>query len=123
MEKENPNQNQSLQNPQQAPQPPGKRKKVEQVLFGEVVSTKANKTIAVSVERIFQHPAYKKIVRKKKRYLVHDEHNRCKPGDTVRIILVRPISKRKHWMLLDVVSSAPEKEKEIEINDNNEVAP
>jgi ribosomal protein S17 len=52
---------------------------------------------------------------------VHDEHRRCKPGDSVRIKLVRPISKRKHWLLLDVVSSAPEKEKQVEINDSNEV--
>jgi len=116
MEKENQNHN-------QAPQQPEERKKGELVLFGEVVSIRSDKTISVSVERIFQHPVYKKIMQKKKRYLVHDEHNRCKPGDSVHIKLVRPISKRKHWLLLDVVSSAPEKEKEIEITDNNEVTP
>lgn len=123
MEKENQNQNQNQHHPQKAPKQPEKRKKGELILFGEVVSTKANKTISVSVERIFQHPVYKKIVRKKKKYLVHDEHNRCKPGDSVRIKLVRPISKWKHWLLLDVVSSAPEKEKEVEINNSNEVIP
>jgi small subunit ribosomal protein S17 len=121
MEKENQNQNQNQHHPEQAPKQPKERKKVELVLFGEVVSTKADKTISVSVERIFQHPVYKKIVRKKRKYLVHDEKNRCKPGDTVRIRLVRPISKRKRWLLVDVLSSAPAKEKNIEVNDANEV--
>lgn len=83
------------------------KKKVDIILTGEVVSTKAEKTVSVDVERIFQHPVYKKIVRKKKKYLVHDEQNRCKPGDTVRIKLVRPISKRKRWLLVEIVSSKP----------------
>ncbi len=86
------------------------RRRVETLLTGEVVSTKADKTISVSVERLFQHPVYKKIVRKKKKYLVHDEHNKCKAGDVVRIKLVRPISKKKRWLLLDIVSTAPKKE-------------
>ena len=90
------------------------RKRVETILTGEVVSTKADKTVSVSVERMFQHPVYKKIVRKKKKYLVHDEHNKCKPGDVVRIKLVRPISKKKHWLLLDIVSTAPRKEEVIQ---------
>lgn len=80
------------------------------ILTGEVISDKAEKTITVNVERIFQHPVYKKIVRKKKKYLVHDEKNRCKPGDVVKIKLVRPLSKRKRWLLVDVVSTAPKKE-------------
>jgi small subunit ribosomal protein S17 len=92
---------------------PKERKRVETVLTGEVISTKADKTISVSVERIFQHTVYKKIVKKKKKYLVHDEHNKCKPGDVVRIKLVRPISKKKRWLLLDIVSTAPRKEEVI----------
>lgn len=86
------------------------RKKVEIILTGEVVSTRADKTVSVYVERIFQHHAYKKIVRKKKKYLVHDEENRCKPGDIVRIRLVRPISKMKRWLLMDIITTAPVKE-------------
>ena len=93
---------------------PKERKRVETVLTGEVISTKADKTISVSVERIFQHTVYKKIVRKKKKYLVHDEHNKCKPGDVVRIKLVKPISKKKRWLLLDIVSTAPRKEEVIQ---------
>ena len=87
-----------------------KKKKINVVLTGEVVSAKADKTISVSVKRIFRHPVYKKIVRKKKKYLVHDEDNKCRLGDVVKIRLVRPISKRKKWMLLDVISTAPDKE-------------
>jgi len=86
------------------------KKKSGMVLIGEVVSAKADKTAAVNVERIFQHPVYKKIVRKKKKYLVHDKLNKCKPGDIVKIKLVRPISKTKRWMLVDIISTAPVKE-------------
>jgi len=87
-----------------------KKKKINVVLTGEVVSAKADKTISVSVQRIFRHPVYKKIVRKKKKYLVHDENNKCSLGDVVKIRLARPISKKKKWMLLDVISTAPDKE-------------
>jgi small subunit ribosomal protein S17 len=86
------------------------KKRTGMVLTGEVVSAKADKTATVNVERIFQHPVYKKIVRKKKKYLVHDEHNKCKPGDMVKIKLVRPISKTKRWMLVEIVSTTPVKE-------------
>lgn len=87
-----------------------KKKSRDIILTGEVISDKADKTITVNVERIFQHPVYKKIVRKKKKYIVHDETNKCKPGDVVRIKLVRPLSKRKRWLALDIVSTAPQKE-------------
>lgn len=87
-----------------------RKKRIEVVLTGEVVSAKADKTISVSVQRIFKHSVYKKIVREKKKYLVHDENNKCSLGDIVKIKLVRPISKRKKWMLLDVISTAPDKE-------------
>lgn len=87
-----------------------KRKKVNIILKGVVLSAKADKTVSVNVKRIFQHPVYKKIVRKERKYLAHDEKNRCKPGDTVKIKLVRPISKLKKWLVVDVVSTAPEVE-------------
>jgi small subunit ribosomal protein S17 len=91
-----------------------KQKKVETILTGEVLSTKSDKTISVSVERIIQHPAYKKIVRKKKKYLAHDEKNQCKPGDIVTIRLVRPISKRKRWLLMNILQTAQVKEQVVE---------
>jgi small subunit ribosomal protein S17 len=87
-----------------------KKKKSDVILTGEVIADKAEKTVAVNVERMFQHPVYKKIVRKKKKYLVHDADNKCKLGDVVKIKLVRPISKRKRWLVVEVLSTAPQKE-------------
>jgi small subunit ribosomal protein S17 len=55
----------------------------------------------VYVERRVMHPVYKKFIRRSKKYLAHDEENRCKAGDTVRIIEARPLSKRKRWQVLD----------------------
>jgi small subunit ribosomal protein S17 len=85
-------------------------KKRSITLTGVVVSAKAEKTISVSVERIFKHQVYKKIVKRRKKYLAHDENRRCKPGDVVKVKLVRPISKRKRWLVVDVISTAPDKE-------------
>jgi len=82
------------------------RKRVETVLEGFVSSTKADKTVTVVVERSVQHPIYKKIVRLKKKYLAHDESNRCQVGDKVKIKMVRPISKRKRWLIIDIQTVA-----------------
>jgi len=81
------------------------QKKVEVVLRGIVAAAKADKTVSVKVERIFQHPVYKKIVRRKMKYLAHDEKNVCKEGDQVDIKLVRPISKRKRWLITKVIAN------------------
>ena len=72
----------------------------KRVLQGVVVSDAANKTIIVRVERRFMHPVYKKFVSRSKKYAAHDEENRYHAGDTVRIQESRPISKRKHWVVL-----------------------
>lgn len=77
---------------------------------GVVISVKADKTITVSVERIFKHSVYKKIVRRRKKYLAHDEMNKCKIGDLVKLKLVRPISKRKRWLVVDIITAAPQKD-------------
>ena len=69
-------------------------------LRGVVVSDKANKTITVLVERRVMHPVYKKFVKRAKKYHAHDEDNRCKVGDKVRIVECRPISKSKTWRVL-----------------------
>ena len=73
---------------------------------GLVVSDKAEKTVTVSVETLVRHPLYKKRVRRSKRFIVHDEQNEARPGDTVRIIETRPLSARKRWRLANVVSRA-----------------
>ena len=89
------------------------KKKVSFTMMGVVTSTKADKTVTVNVERIFQHLVYKKIVRKKKKYLAHDNENKCKLGDVIRIKMVKPISKRKKWLVIDIISSTPEKAKDL----------
>ena len=67
------------------------------VLQGVVVSDKAAKTIVVLVERRVMHPIYKKIIKRSKKYMAHDENNDAKIGDRVRIRECRPLSKRKCW--------------------------
>jgi len=79
----------------------GQKRKTTKV--GTVVGKKMKKTVTVEVERQIRHPLYKKIVRKKKTFLVHDETEKCKIGDTVRIIETRPISKTKRWRVLEIV--------------------
>jgi small subunit ribosomal protein S17 len=71
------------------------------VLQGVVVSDKTEKTVTVVVERKVMHPLYKKFIKSSKRYHAHDEQNRCKEGDKVRIRECRPISKTKRWEVLD----------------------
>jgi small subunit ribosomal protein S17 len=73
---------------------------------GLVVSDKPNKTVAVSVETLVRHPLYKKRVRRSKRFMVHDESNEARVGDTVRIVETRPLSARKRWRLANIVSRA-----------------
>jgi small subunit ribosomal protein S17 len=82
----------------------GKKRKTTKV--GTVVAKKMKKTVTVEVERQFRHPLYKKIVRQKKTFLVHDETEKCKVGDSVRIIETRPISKTKRWRVLEIVGLA-----------------
>ena len=73
---------------------------------GLVVSDKPEKTVVVSVEALVQHQMYKKRVRHSKRFMVHDEENSARVGDTVRIIETRPISARKRWRLANIISRA-----------------
>ena len=82
----------------------GKRKQ----RVGEVVSNKMTKTIVVRVERRFPHPQYKKIVTSYKKFYANDEKGEAKPGDRVRIIETRPLSKLKRWNLVKVVERAVE---------------
>jgi len=73
---------------------------------GVVVSDKQDKTITVAVERRTQHPKYKRVVKKTKKYKAHDEENVCNEGDIVRIMETRPLSKTKRWRLVEVIEEA-----------------
>jgi small subunit ribosomal protein S17 len=80
--------------------------KVKRTVTGRVVSSKANKTISVLVERQVKHPLYGKFIRRSTRMLAHDENNECSAGDLVRIEECRPLSRRKSWTLNSVVKQA-----------------
>ena len=73
----------------------------KRILQGTVVSDKADKTITVLVERKFNHPLYKKIIKRSKKYAAHDENNVAKKGDIVKIEESKPISKSKTWRLVE----------------------
>ena len=75
-------------------------------LIGVVVSDKADKTITVKVETYKKHPLYGKRVKYSKKYAAHDESNKAKVGDTVRIVETKPISKTKHFYLAEIVKEA-----------------
>ena len=73
---------------------------------GLIVSDRADKTVTVSVEALVRHPMYKKRVRRSRKFMVHDEHNEARVGDTVRIVETRPLSARKRWRLANIISRA-----------------
>lgn len=78
--------------------------KTRQQKIGVVSSNKMQKTIVVTVDRKVMHPLYKKVTRKSKRFLVHDERGECQPGDRVRIEETRPLSRLKRWRVVQVIS-------------------
>lgn len=79
-------------------------------VVGKVTSNKMNQTIVVSVERKVKHPLYGKYMKRYSKMYAHDAKNICQLGDTVLIKQSRPISKTKHWILIEVLEAA-EKEK------------
>jgi small subunit ribosomal protein S17 len=74
------------------------------ILTGKVTSAKMEKTIVVEVQRLVQHPKYRRVVRIAKKFYAHDENRQAKPGDTVRIVASRPLSKLKRWRLKEVLT-------------------
>ena len=70
-------------------------------LTGEVVSNKMDKTVVVAVTRLFQHPVYKKTVKRVTKFKAHDENNKCQIGDIVKIIETKPLSKDKRWLVIE----------------------
>ena len=74
--------------------------------IGVVVSNKMQKSIVVEIERREKHPIYGKFIKKTSRFMAHDEKEECNIGDTVRIMETRPLSKRKHWRLVEIIERA-----------------
>ncbi len=75
-------------------------------LAGTVVSNKMDKTALVLVERLTKHKTYGKYIRRRSKYMAHDPQNQCRIGDKVRIIESRPISKRKRWQVMEILTKA-----------------
>ena len=82
------------------------RKNTRKQREGIVVSDAMDKTVVVSAERRITHPVYGKILRRSKKYYVHDEKNEAKKGDKVVIAETRPLSKTKRWRLVSVTTRA-----------------
>ena len=76
---------------------------LNKVMTGVVVSDKMDKTVVVLVNRMIKHPVYKKYIRRRAKFMAHDEQNSARMGDTVEIIQSRPLSKFKRWRLTRIV--------------------
>jgi small subunit ribosomal protein S17 len=76
------------------------------VRVGTVVSAAMDKTIVVAVETLVRHPLYGKTMKRTMKLYAHDEENQCRVGDVVRVMETRPLSKTKHWRLVEVVEKA-----------------
>ncbi|OFW56468.1 MAG: 30S ribosomal protein S17 [Candidatus Solincola sediminis] len=82
------------------------RSSTRKARVGTVVSDSMEKTVVVSVETRMRHPLYGKIVKRSKKYSVHDEENQSRVGDVVRIVETRPMSKTKRWRLAEIIERA-----------------
>ena len=78
---------------------------INKTYTGKVVSNKMDKTVVVAITRLFQHPVYKKVVKKVSKFKAHDAENACDIGDTVVITETKPMSKDKRWLVLEKVSN------------------
>lgn len=78
----------------------------KKIYTGRVVSDKMDKTVVVTVTRLVQHPVYRKTIKKITRFKAHDEENKCKVGDIVSLIEVRPLSRDKRWIVKGILEKA-----------------
>jgi len=76
------------------------------IRIGKVVSDKMEKTRIVTVERLFRHSKYQKVIKRRKKFMADDPKNESHIGDKVRIAETRPLSKRKRWRVLEILKKA-----------------
>lgn len=81
-------------------------RKQRKIRTGMVISDKMDKTVVVEVSRTVIHPVYKKFVRRRKRFMAHDEDNRCRIGDEVMIVETKPLSRHKNWRVRKILKEA-----------------
>lgn len=84
----------------------GKIRGNRKVRTGVVISDKMDKTVVVSINRLVRHPLYGKTMKRTSKVKAHDEHNECGIGDKIRIMETRPLSKDKHWRLVEIIEKA-----------------
>ena len=72
-------------------------------MVARVVSDSMQKSIVVEVDRLFKHPFYGKTIRRRRKFMAHDEENQCSVGDRVKIEEARPLSKRKRWVVVEII--------------------
>ena len=78
-------------------------RRLHKIMTGVVVSDKMDKTVVVLVNRLIKHPVYKKYIRRRAKFMAHDEQNSARMGDTVEIIESRPLSRLKRWRLTRIL--------------------
>ena len=78
-------------------------RKTRSIKVGRVVSNGMNKSVVVAVDRLFEHRLYGKTIRRTSKFMAHDEDNECQVGDKVKIEETRPLSKRKRWIIREIV--------------------
>lgn len=103
----NPERNNPVTETSQSEEKTVERKK-RKIRTGKVISNKMEKGIVVGVERLVRHPRYDRVVKKTTKLIVHDEENTCRIGDRVKVMETRPLSKTKHWRLVEIIERAPE---------------
>jgi len=81
-------------------------RKLRRERIGVVVSNSMDKSMVIAVKQKIKHPIYGKFVNKTSKFMVHDEENTCKVGDTVKISETRPLSKNKRWRLVEIIERA-----------------
>lgn len=76
------------------------------IFIGKVISDKMDKTVVVAVTSLFQHPVYRKTVKKISKFKAHDKANECRTGDRVKIRQTRPLSKDKRWQVIEILDKS-----------------
>ena len=84
------------------------RRRSRNTKVGHVISQSMDKSVMVAVDRLVEHPLYGKTIRRTNKFMAHDEQNECSVGDQVRILESRPLSKRKRWIVQEILEKSKE---------------
>ncbi|MFC1529968.1 30S ribosomal protein S17 [Gemmatimonadota bacterium] len=82
------------------------RTDARKVRMGRVSSSKMDKTVVVTVDRLVRHPLYGKTIKRRAKLYAHDEENQCHEGDIVRVVETRPLSRTKCWRVVEIIKKA-----------------